>query len=52
MRNAPALHRAMDRRGAGANLMPFIIQSIEKLNTWQVGLQLAPFWAWEAHHVR
>lgn len=47
----PALP-AKDYEGIGANLMHFIIQSIEKLNSWQVGMLLAPLWAWEAHHVR
>lgn len=39
-RNTPALP-AKDHEGIGANLIFFIIQSIEKLNSWQVGLLLA-----------
>ena len=39
-------------RGTGANLMPFVIQFIEKLNSWQICMQLLAIWAWEACHVR
>ena len=48
---APALP-AKDHEGIGANLMLTIIKSIEIIYSWQVGLQLAAIWAWEAFHVR
>jgi len=51
-KETPTFHRGMDRRGAGANLIFYIIQAIGKLNTWQFGLLLAPFWAWVVQHVR
>lgn len=52
MKETPTLRQATDRRGSGANLMPLLIQSIEKLNSWQVGMQLAALWAWGVRHVR
>lgn len=50
-KGTPALP-AKDHRGIGANLMPFIIKSIEIINSWQVGMQLLAIWAWGVHHVR
>lgn len=47
-KNAPALP-AKDHEGIGAKLMYFIIQSIEKINSWQNGLLLA-IAAWEVCH--
>ena len=48
---APALP-AKDHEGIGANLMLTIIKSIEIINSWQVGMQLAALWLWGVHHVR
>ena len=52
MINAPTNLGPEISRGKGANLKRTIIKSIEIINSWQVGLQLAAIWAWEAFHVR